>query len=346
MPLVVGWLDALGPSDSTTSPAARVTAAWMSALGGDESLLSAHLAALAELGDYGPLPDGSRSVESAAAMIGGLFGHGDPLETLAAARRAVDLETDTRSPFYAIACTGLGHAGYLLGDLELAITPLRAASRGARAPGVIRVLSLSLQSFVEHERGDLVRARECAELAIDIIETRGLRASTHAALAFAALGQAQAAAGKPDDALATLEMGLAIHRHTTAGGWGLIHHLLVTPRVAAQIGRFAMARELLDELTTRMSRFTSGMSAMQARVDEIQLMLRGAPAAEMFHEPLTGRELDVLRLLQGDLSLHEIAGELYLSVNTVKTHVRAAYRKLAAHSRAEAVLNARRRSLI
>lgn len=86
---------------------------------------------------------------------------------------------------------------------------------------------------------------------------------------------------------------------------------------------------------------------MQARVGVIQLMLRGEAAAEMFDEPLTGRELDVLRLLlQGDLSLREIAGELYLSFYTVKTHVRAAYRKLGAHSRAEAVLNARRRSLI
>ena len=144
----------------------------------------------------------------------------------------------------------LGHAAYLLGDLEQAIIPLRTASRSTSAPGVIRVLSLSVESFVEAERGDLVRARECAELAMDIVDARGLRASPQASLAFAALGQAQAAAGKIDDALATLEVGLAIRRQTTAQGvWGPIHHLLIMARVAAQAGRFAMARELMTELT-------------------------------------------------------------------------------------------------
>ena len=45
----------------------------------------------------------------------------------------------------------------------------------------------------------------------------------------------------------------------------------------------------------------------------------------------------MLRLLQGSLNLNEIAGELYVSHNTVKTHTLALYRKLGASSRAEAV---------
>ena len=344
---VVGWLNALGPPAGTTSPATLVTAAWMAALTGNESLLAQHLDALAEFGDYGPLPDGSRSVESASALIRGLFGYGDPLETFEAAQRAVEIETDPQSPFYPIAHTGLGHAGFLLGDLELAITHLRQASRSDRVPGVLRVLRLSIQSFVESERGDFVRARQCAELAMEIVDARGLRASTHAAFAFTALGQSQATAGKLDDALATLEVGQALRRQTSAQGvWSPVHHLLVTARVAAQAGRSAMARELLGELTTRMSRYTRGMAAMQARMTEIRLLLEDEDAADLILEPLTDRELDVLRLLPHDLSLHEIAGELYLSPNTVKTHARTAYRKLGAHSRSEAVLRARRRSLI
>ena len=58
------------------------------------------------------------------------------------------------------------------------------------------------------------------------------------------------------------------------------------------------------------------------------------------------RELDVLRLLQGSLSLGDIARELFLSTNTVKTHAHAIYRKLDAHSRDEAVRAARRNQLI
>ena len=44
-----------------------------------------------------------------------------------------------------------------------------------------------------------------------------------------------------------------------------------------------------------------------------------------------------LRLLATDLSLPEIARELYLSTNTVKTHTRSIYRKLGVSSRGEAV---------
>ncbi|WFE67260.1 LuxR C-terminal-related transcriptional regulator [Micromonospora sp. WMMD714] len=58
-------------------------------------------------------------------------------------------------------------------------------------------------------------------------------------------------------------------------------------------------------------------------------------------EPLTERELTILRYLQSILSNVEIASELSLSVNTVKTHVRNIYRKLDATRRREAVHRAR-----
>ena len=61
---------------------------------------------------------------------------------------------------------------------------------------------------------------------------------------------------------------------------------------------------------------------------------------------LTDRETDVLRLLQGSLNLTEIAGELYVSHNTVKTHTLALYRKLGVSSRAEAVRIGRSRQLV
>jgi LuxR family transcriptional regulator, maltose regulon positive regulatory protein len=48
----------------------------------------------------------------------------------------------------------------------------------------------------------------------------------------------------------------------------------------------------------------------------------------------------VLRLLRGTLSLREISQELYLSPNTVKTHTRAAYRKLGVSTRQDAIARA------
>jgi LuxR family maltose regulon positive regulatory protein len=63
-------------------------------------------------------------------------------------------------------------------------------------------------------------------------------------------------------------------------------------------------------------------------------------------EPLTQSELRVLRYLPTDLSTREIADELYLSVHTVKTHVKHLYAKLDAHSRREAVKRARELGLL
>ncbi|HEY3087753.1 MAG TPA: LuxR C-terminal-related transcriptional regulator [Jatrophihabitantaceae bacterium] len=65
-----------------------------------------------------------------------------------------------------------------------------------------------------------------------------------------------------------------------------------------------------------------------------------------FPEPLTDRELAVLRFLATSMSTAEIADELCVSVNTIKTHLAAIYRKLAARRRREAVLRAREFELL
>ena len=58
-------------------------------------------------------------------------------------------------------------------------------------------------------------------------------------------------------------------------------------------------------------------------------------------ESLTEGETRVLRFLPTHLGAKEIAGELHLSANTVKTHIRHLYQKLGVHSRGDAVERAR-----
>ena len=69
-------------------------------------------------------------------------------------------------------------------------------------------------------------------------------------------------------------------------------------------------------------------------------------AAPVIVEQLSGREREVLALLSGMLSTAEVASELYISVNTVKTHLKSIYRKLAATHRGEAVRRARQLELL
>jgi DNA-binding NarL/FixJ family response regulator len=61
---------------------------------------------------------------------------------------------------------------------------------------------------------------------------------------------------------------------------------------------------------------------------------------------LTGRELEVLRLVAQGMSNKEIAAELYISENTVKNHVRNILEKLHLHSRMEAVVYAVREKIL
>jgi LuxR family maltose regulon positive regulatory protein len=69
-------------------------------------------------------------------------------------------------------------------------------------------------------------------------------------------------------------------------------------------------------------------------------------ASVVLVEPLTEREREVLRHVSGMLSTAEVASEMYISVNTVKTHLRSIYRKLASAHRGEAVRRARELQLI
>ncbi|WP_245596592.1 response regulator transcription factor [Nocardioides alkalitolerans] len=65
--------------------------------------------------------------------------------------------------------------------------------------------------------------------------------------------------------------------------------------------------------------------------------LVAVPATDRPPCGLHRRELDVLRLVANGLTNPEICAELDLSINSVKTYVRRAYRKIGATSRAQAV---------
>jgi LuxR family transcriptional regulator, maltose regulon positive regulatory protein len=91
----------------------------------------------------------------------------------------------------------------------------------------------------------------------------------------------------------------------------------------------------------RSTRFTADAARHADRV----LAVSGANATELparsgLVEELSSRELDVLRLLRSDLSGPEIARELHVSLNTIRTHTKRIYTKLGATTRREAIRRA------
>jgi LuxR family transcriptional regulator, maltose regulon positive regulatory protein len=93
---------------------------------------------------------------------------------------------------------------------------------------------------------------------------------------------------------------------------------------------------------------TAPSALISEAVDLLARMGRPAAPGEVTRlcEPLTQGETRVLRYLPSNLSSREIASELYLSMNTVKTHQRHLYRKLNARTRGQAVKRARALGLL
>jgi LuxR family maltose regulon positive regulatory protein len=175
--------------------------------------------------------------------------------------------------------------------------------------------------------GDAAAALEVLREALDVTPTAGpafTLVETHllAGMSHLQLGDRDAAAAEAEAALGSAEPDR-----------------LIFP--------FAMteAAELLDALPRH-------ATAHRALLAEIVDLLRGASAPDAERErlsqpeELSRSELRVLRYLPTNLTRPEIAQELYVSINTVNTHIRNIYSKLGARDRSSAVQRARELRLL
>jgi LuxR family maltose regulon positive regulatory protein len=87
-------------------------------------------------------------------------------------------------------------------------------------------------------------------------------------------------------------------------------------------------------------------AATQVAAAVVQPEARLLSQAAGLVDPLSERELQVLRLLNSALSNDEIARELYVSVNTVRTHLQNIYTKLGVNRRRDAISRAKQLKLI
>ena len=115
------------------------------------------------------------------------------------------------------------------------------------------------------------------------------------------------------------------------------HALLRLADARHRIGRPADATEALEAARFELKALPdAGM--LESLLTEKEERLHGRPRREGFlGEALSESELRVLSRLAEGQSLREVAKDLYLSLNTVKTHRRTIYRKLGANTREEAL---------
>ena len=101
-----------------------------------------------------------------------------------------------------------------------------------------------------------------------------------------------------------------------------------------------------DVLAAQPSHRTVHGAFLKTLLDQLAGNEPAGEAEDDLPEPLSDRELAVLRFLPTNLSAAEIGSELFVSVHTVKTHMRKLYAKLDVHTRADAVQRGRALGLL
>ena len=193
--------------------------------------------------------------------------------------------------------------------------------------------------------GDAPGGERAASEALERARGWGLEDTPGGGVVALALGLAMARQGRVEEAEPWLERALT-YWGVPAGTLLRADVLLRLAAVTAANGQDDRARALVREARSilAVSADAGALPQVLAEVERALDMRSKRRVAE--GDMPTEAEMRVLRLLAGPSSHGVIARELFLSPNTVKTHVKAINRKLGTSTRAEAVARARELGLI
>ena len=331
---VLDWL--LRFPEATLDGDARLllVLAWISALRGSEDDMRGALARLDRLGELeaGPLPDGFASLDSSLCVLSAAFAWGDVAASLEAGARSAALEAP-ESPWRPVVTWSLGWGHYCNGELDLAERWLTetAALAPAADQWIVGTGAIADLSLIAGLRGRHAEQLRLATAAVDQAREHGLLEAREVGEVHTAHGVALAAHGRREEALPLLEQGVFLRRL-----WGqpldLADGLIALAAATAGVGDRKRAAALFEETETLLARCPDAgvlPQRLAAARRAGRLAVRG--------EELSQRERQVLALLSDGLSEREIGRELFLSFNTVHSHVKSVYRKLGVSSRSAAV---------
>ena len=256
-----------------------------------------------------------------------------------------------------ILCFGEGRFGEALAEFARA----RSLQRTLASDHVFTTEVRSRVLQVRVRMGELESARlAIAELSSGERDRAGVR------LALAAL---QLDEGNPESAIEALAPVIDGSAPALVHRWARVEALLLAGTVWDRLGDRRAAEESLEEALDaaepeglilpfmlwpsreRLERHPKHRTAHAMLISTIldTLAGRAAPArgpVAPLRDELSDAELRVVRFLPSNLTASEIASELVVSANTVRTHMRHIYAKLDAHSRGEAVARARELRLV
>jgi LuxR family maltose regulon positive regulatory protein len=336
------WIHTLPEDQLATRPELAVAAATAAMIVGQSTIERRRFLRLAERARAGRPEGPNLYTDVAIRLVRALTIDAGVGQAVLDGRRAVELAEEGADELLTAALASYARALYFAGDLDeawqAALHVLEHPDAERRPPS--HAVARTTLALVAVERG-LPSARGHAEKAKAVVGRIGTSRSWLGANAAASLGAVLAAEGK----LAEAEHELSYAEHFFRDEVATVHHtwvLVLLARVGGRRGRLdeaearlLAARRVLAELAD-----AGRIPALAEDVaEELETLRARAEHGELL-EPPTEAELAVLRLLATELSIRQIGEQLFLSPNTIRTHLRALYRKLGAHTRPDAVARA------
>jgi LuxR family transcriptional regulator, maltose regulon positive regulatory protein len=351
---VAGWIDQLPPETVSEDPSLCLTKAWLGVNTGRldevERWIDAAGTASAAQNDDGerpPLQSGVASLRAIHRYMNGNVG-----AAVAAGQQALELERGgPASPWRPVGCPVLGLSLHWQGQREDAGRTLTEAVRIARANGnhLAAMHASGGLAAIEYELGDMANAVGRVADAVALAEEHDLSEHWASSLSMAVRGQLLEGRGELEAADRALVRATELARRGVAS-IEIAYSLLTLAGLRQRLGRHQDAQRIYEQARAAVANCADpGILNDRLVRTERALRFRRQPQAQRAGgsgEALSDAELSVLRLLRSQLSQREIAGELHLSFNTIKTHTRNIYRKLDVAERGDAVARARELSLI
>lgn len=267
------------------------------------------------------------------------LGRGDVASALATARTMVDTGQLATHPCELSTATGAAFTWAGLSTEARKILAGAAARAKAEQQPTGEVVALTCRAIVDLEDGNLAAARTSAITATSTAKALGLADYHGVASAYAV----RARTGTDSTtAVADVHQAISIARRASTD-LSLAYVLSTCGDTLLDLGDTA-GIGLVEEARTIVDRCVDPglVGRCLARVESRHgLTEPNAAPQQAIVERLTPRELAVLRYLPTQMSQRDISSELYVSLNTVKTHCSAIYRKLGVGDRKSAVQAAR-----
>ena len=346
---VSGWLDLLPRSVVSADPRLGIARAWIALDTGhiehaDAWIDATEDALAASSSDAGTLP-----AELVVLRAVSRFKIGDIEASLSLAHQAVDLDLSDARVGLAAYCM-YGSALYWSGRTAEAQEAYRHAARLADEVEnhLGRAYALGYLAVISAQHGLLDDAERLVQQVTG--DGRDFSAGEHFVDMMTSLAMAKILDRRGDTASAAEAARMAVVLAQRGGGVIEVAHALMTQsEILGHLGNVKAARASVAEAGRVLG---TAIDPSQAR----QLLAAAAlPTADRpldevsepgVGEELTNKELDVLRLMATPLSRSEIGAHMFVTLNTVKTHQRAVYRKLGVANRAAAVDYARARGIL